>query len=151
MTFSQREEMHGSRSLTSKALQRNWRQRLKHGRHITLDDIAEHLTDILISEGIEVLKLRSESTRSIYLKIDYGVCNTIRISDHYSRRYRYNIGPYIHHFKVERGRYDRYYYQAKRADELARRVLKDRRTLIRRYGRKNYSRYMSMNKEKYHE
>ena len=122
---------------------------MKHGKR-TLEGIAKQLTDILTASGVDILQLRSESTRSIYLKVDYGVCNTIRISDHYSKRYRYNIGPYIKHFKVEHGRYDRYYYQDKRANELARRILKDRRTLQRKYGR-NYRRYMNTNKEKYHE
>lgn len=121
---------------------------MRHGE--TLEDIAEHLTSILTAQGVHILQLRSESTRSIYLKVDYGVCNTIRISDHYSKRYRYNIGPYVKHFGVEQGRYDRYYYQDKRAEELARRILKDRKKLLRRYGR-NYKKFMAMNKEKYHE
>lgn len=121
---------------------------MRHGE--TLEDIAEHLTSILTAQGVHILQLRSESTRSIYLKVDYGVCNTIRISDHYSKRYRYNIGPYVKHFRVEQGRYDRYYYQDKRAEELARRILKDRKKLLRRYGR-NYKKFMAMNKEKYHE
>ena len=125
---------------------------MKHGRRSTrLNDIADYLTETLTAEGVEIFRMESESTRSIYLKIDYGVCNTIRISDHYGRKCRYNIGPYISHFKVEHGRYDRYYYQSKRQDELTRRILKDRRTLLRRYGRKKYLRYMAMNKEKYHE
>jgi len=120
------------------------------GRNIKLSDIADHLTAKLTAHGVEVLRLESRHTESIYLKIDYGVCNTIRISGHYSRKCRYNIGPYVSHFRVEHGRYDRYYYQNKRVDELTRRILKDRRTLQRKYGR-NYRRYMNMNKEKYHE
>lgn len=120
-------------------------------RNINLSDIAEILTNNLTAEGVKILRMESRNTESIYLKIDYGVCNTIRISDHYGKKCRYNIGPYIHHFRVECGRYDRYYYQAKRCNELTRRILKDRRTLVRRYGKKNYDRYMRMNKEKYRE
>ena len=125
---------------------------MKYGRrNIKLSDIADLLTENLTAAGVEVFRMESKNTESIYLKIDYGVCNTIRISGHYSKKCRYNIGPYISHFKVEHGRYDRYYYQSKRCDELTRRILKDRRTLLRRYGRKNYARYMRMNKEKYHD
>lgn len=125
---------------------------MKHGgKNIRLTDIADLLTENLTAEGVEIFRMTSESTSSIYLKIDYGVCNTIRISDHYGRKCRYNIGPYVRHFRVEHGRYDRYYYQTKRVDELTRRILKDRRTLLRRYGRRNYVRYMKMNKEKYHD
>lgn len=120
-------------------------------RNIKLSDIADILTANLTAAGVEVFRMESKNTESIYLKIDYGVCNTIRISGHYSRKCRYNIGPYVSHFRVEHGRYDRYYYQVKRCDELTRRILKDRRTLLRRYGRKTYARYMHMNKEKYHE
>lgn len=125
---------------------------MRHGGKSTkLSEIADYLTANLTAAGVQVIRMESESTKSIYLKIDYGVCNTIRISDHYSRKCRYNIGPYISHFKVEHGRYDRYYYQCKRCDELTRRILKDRRTLLKRYGRRNYVKYMHMNKEKYHE
>lgn len=125
---------------------------MRHGgRSTKLSEIADYLTASLTAAGVKILRMESESTKSIYLKIDYGVCNTIRISDHYSRKCRYNIGPYISHFKVEHGRYDRYYYQSKRCDELTRRILKDRRTLLKRYGRRNYVNYMHMNKEKYHE
>ena len=126
---------------------------MRHGgRNIKLSEIADYLTASLTAAGVDVFRMESESTRSIYLKIDYGVCNTIRISDHYSRKCRYNIGPYISHFKVEHfGRYDRYYYQSKRYEELTRRILKDRRTLLRRYGKRNYMKYLHMNKEKYHE
>lgn len=125
---------------------------MKHGhKSIKLHDIANDLTEALTAAGVKIYRMESKSTQTIYLKIDYGVCNTIRISDHYSKKCRYNIGPYISHFKVEHGRYDRYYYQPKRVSELTRRILKDRRTLLRRYGQRKYHRYMAMNKEKYHE
>lgn len=121
------------------------------GKNIKLSDIADHLQNNLTAAGVEVFRMESKHTESIYLKIDYGVCNTIRISGHYSRKCRYNIGPYVSHFRVEHGRYDRYYYQSKRWNELTRRILRDRRSLIMRYGHYRYARYMQMNKEKYHE
>lgn len=123
---------------------------MKHGkRNIRLTEIADYLTKTLTAEGFKISRIDAKTTPTIYLKLDYGVCNTIRISDHYSWKYRYNIGPYVRKFKVEHGRYDRYYYQPKRMDELARRVLKDKRSLIKRYGRSNYNRWMKENNHDY--
>ena len=61
-----------------------------------LSALAESIARKLIAEGFIVQRYGAYTTSSIYLKLDYGVCNSIRISDHPGKRYlkyRYNIGP----------------------------------------------------------
>ena len=47
-----------------------------------LDNLADYIAKRLISEGFTVQRYNAYTTNSIYLKLDYGVCNSIRISDH---------------------------------------------------------------------
>ena len=59
----------------------------------SLNDIAEAVIDKLRGKVI-IHRYDSYSTNSIYLKFDYGVANSLRISDHDGKRhlkYRFNI------------------------------------------------------------
>ncbi|MFR1638197.1 MAG: hypothetical protein ACLSVD_02925 [Eggerthellaceae bacterium] len=64
------------------------------------------------------------------LKLDCGMCNSIRISDHRGKKhlaYRYNIGPWIKkRWHDHDGRYPRHYYPIDEADVLVANVLRDR-------------------------
>lgn len=57
-------------------------------------DIAEYVQNKLLNLGFIIHRYNAYSTSSIYLKLDYGACNSIRISDHkgYSHlSYKYEI------------------------------------------------------------
>ena len=57
-------------------------------------DIAKYISQELVNKGFIVHRYDSYSTCSIYLKLDYGACNSIRISDHNGYQhlsYKYNI------------------------------------------------------------
>ena len=59
-----------------------------------LNDIANDIIKTLKSIGFVIQRYDAYSTNSIYLKLDYGVCNSIRISDHTGKKYlkyRYNV------------------------------------------------------------
>lgn len=59
----------------------------------TLNDIADAVIENLRGKVI-IHRYDSYSTNSIYLKFDYGVANSLRISDHDGKRhlkYRFNI------------------------------------------------------------
>lgn len=59
----------------------------------SLNDIADAVIENLNGKVI-IHRYDSYSTNSIYLKFDYGVANSLRISDHDGKkhlRYRYNI------------------------------------------------------------
>ena len=47
-----------------------------------INSLADYIANRLISEGFIVQRYNAYTTNSIYLKLDYGVCNSIRISDH---------------------------------------------------------------------
>ena len=59
-----------------------------------LKEIAQYLENKLLEQGFIIHRYDSYSTNSIYLKLDYGVMNSIRISDHKGKQYlsyKYNI------------------------------------------------------------
>ena len=59
-----------------------------------LREIAQYIEYKLLKQGFIIHRYDSYSTCSIYLKLDYGVMNSIRISDHKGKKhlsYRYNI------------------------------------------------------------
>lgn len=110
--------------------------------------IAEYLVSSLLKNGFVIQRYDSYSTNSIYLKLDYGVCNSIRISDHSGKKhlkYRYNIGPHIKKFSKVKDRYDRYYYRADGYKNLIKKILCDRQVKIDRYGKEKYKSYMRKN------
>lgn len=50
-------------------------------------ELADYLCKRLIAEGFAVQRYDAYKTDSIYLKLDFGVCNSIWISDHLGKRY----------------------------------------------------------------
>ena len=94
-----------------------------------LSALAESIARKLIAEGFIVQRYGAYTTSSIYLKLDYGVCNSIRISDHPGKRYlkyRYNIGPFVKEFRTEKDKYDRFYYRADKAKNMLKRIIEVR-------------------------
>lgn len=91
----------------------------------TLQGAAEYLVQRLKAEGFKVQRYDAYSTQSVYLKLDYGVGNSIRISDHLGKRhlaYRYNLveGMGTIHVAPRPGKYPRYFYSfAKMGDMVA--------------------------------
>lgn len=56
----------------------------------------------LKNAGFIIQRVDARTSNSIYLKLDYGVGNSIRISDHKSRKeglvFKYNVGVHIKKF-----------------------------------------------------
>lgn len=111
-----------------------------------LKTIYETLIDILKEEGFILQGYESVTTNSFYLKLDYGVMKTIRISDHPAKshlKYRYNIGP--HHHKKEYVRQtQRFFYPEDAINDLVAQIKSDRRDRMDRYGMKYFD-YMQKN------
>lgn len=83
------------------------------------------------------------STNSIYLKFDYGVANSLRISDHPGKRhlaYRYNIDFSRKHYKIKYSPqgYPRYYYPVSAVDRVVKDILDAKRA--KQYRCKDYER-----------
>ena len=110
-----------------------------------IPEIAQYLCERLIAEGFTVQRYDAYKTDSIYLKLDFGVCNSIRISDHPGKRYlkyRYNIGPFVKEYRYENKRgLPRIYFCQDQAETLIERILKDRESKLKRYGADRYRKY----------
>ena len=98
------------------------------GDHMKLDEIANKIQNKLLNEGFIIHRYNAYSTNSIYLKLDYGVGNSIRISDHRGKRhlqYRYNVlttvkNPYE---KTSAGGYTMLYYNPNSVDDMVRQII----------------------------
>lgn len=111
--------------------------------------LAEKLCKKLNQAGFIVHRYNAETSNSVYLKIDYGVNNCIRISDHIGKahmKYRYNIGPYIKnkHTKPD----GRNYYMPNQVRILVNDIISDRDKKVYQLGMEAY--YELMCEEKAH-
>ena len=62
------------------------------------DVIVKRIAERLLETGVDIRYYSAYSTRSRYMKLDDGVLNTVRVSNHPGKprlRYRYEIGPHI--------------------------------------------------------
>jgi len=111
--------------------------------------IATELQNRLVAEGFIVQRYDAYSTKSIYLKLDYGICNSIRISDHVGKKhlnYMFNLGKNIKEVRHERTEFTRYYYPFKKMDELMSHIMRHRANKKRYHGN-SYSDVMEHNRQ----
>lgn len=112
-----------------------------------IDSIADSLIKFLSRNGFVIQRYDAYSTDSVYLKLDFGVSNSIRISDHLGKeklQYRYNIIIGGKDNIVEE-KYIRYFFNENSIEMLANQILLDRMEKIKKYGRHNYLEYMKNN------
>ena len=83
----------------------------------------------LLDMNFTVHRLDAFTTNSVYLKVDCGVCHSIRVSDHRGKKhlkYRYNIGPFVRKFRSVHDMHRRYYFTVDEVDRLVNFVKYDR-------------------------
>lgn len=119
-----------------------------------LKQIADGLVMQLKALGFVVQRYDAYSTASVYLKLDYGVCNSIRISDHRGKKhlnYRYNLirGCEDTYSETTPQGWARHYYPIEQVQELAMQVLADRAAKLGIHGKERYERLMGANKIKH--
>lgn len=110
--------------------------------------ISETIINTLAGKGFVVQEYKAYGTDSIYLKLDYGVCNTIRISDHKSKDYlcyRYNV---IIDGSVDiiEEKFIRYFFNQDTINNLLNTVLFDRMAKLNKYGLNAYKNFMLKNR-----
>lgn len=113
--------------------------------------IAKILVQKLLDMGFIVHRYNAITTSSIYLKLDYGVCCGIRISNHNGKKkyhYRFNVvkgyvGDKIIYFK----NLISYFYTFEELPQLLVAVKKERETKIKRYCLENYKSYIEKEKQ----
>ncbi|MCM3444010.1 MULTISPECIES: hypothetical protein [Metabacillus] len=110
----------------------------------------KYLIKKLKSEGFVIQKYSSITTNSIYLKLDYGVSNSIRISDHKGKAhlsYKFNLlscCPYNITSVTKDGFY-RHYYPLDEIDEMIQAIVSSRNEKIHQYGEQSYKKWMQIN------
>lgn len=105
-------------------------------------DVAKLLQNELISNGFTVHRYNAYSTDSIYLKVDGGLCKSIRISDHTGKghlRYTYNLLSTVTEFYTkEDSGVNRYYYTYADWHRVLKSVMSVREDLQTRYSKSWY-------------
>ena len=111
--------------------------------------VSNKLIKKLKQKGFQINMYYAYKTKSIYLKLDYGVCGAIRISDHIGKKrycYKFNVinkytGPKI---VKDRG-YVRFFYNYGDTEKLMHDVDAEKKNKINKYGLYNYKKYMDIN------
>lgn len=91
--------------------------------------LADEIQEKLLDMGFTVHRLDAVTTDSVYLKVDCGVCHSIRVSDHMGKRhlkFRYNIGTFVRKFRSVHDMHRRYYFTVDEVDRLVDLVKRDR-------------------------
>lgn len=110
----------------------------------------EYLVSELKRLGFSIMRYHSMSTNSVYIKIDYGIAHSIRLSDHEGKKrlkYRYNVltnSKKKNPHRIKEGRLNRYYFPPTRngLDILVGLICGVRSRKIAKYGERNYKKYM---------
>lgn len=114
-------------------------------------EISDKLIKELKEKGFLIHKYYAKTTKSIYLKLDYGVCCGIRISDHNGKKkykYKFNlIKQYNGPKEVIDREYIRLFYDYNNTKELIEDVQNERKSKINKYGLNNYKEYMKINSQ----
>lgn len=116
-----------------------------------IKDVAAEIEKRLLAAGVVLQRYNAYSTASIYLKFDYGLANSIRISDHTGKKhlsYMFNIGSDIEAPRTVKDTFTRYYYPISAIDEVVEHILRHRMRKITQLGNfDNYSAEMLIAKE----
>lgn len=116
---------------------------------MNIEDIALFIQERLLYSGFILQRYDSYTTNSIYIKLDYGVMNSIRISDHRGKKhlkYRYNLLEDRKRVnRHDNGKYSRNFYGFEHVHEMLMDIYADKLDRLTRYGPENYSRYMMEN------
>jgi hypothetical protein len=114
-----------------------------------LQNIADLLIKTLKKNGFTIHRYDAYSSNSIYLKLDYGVCNSIRISDHTGKaylKYRYNFILNGVPYEEVMDKYPRFYYNESTINQMIEKIKKDKRDIVQQYGMSNYNKFVNQNK-----
>lgn len=113
---------------------------------MSIKDYMHKLLDDLDCHGFVLQYYEAYSTNSCYIKLDYGVSNSIRISDHKGKDkypYRFNLMIDLDKSYEEKGRY---YYCTNDYNKMLCDIMKFKEKQLNEYGFSYYE-YMLKNKK----
>lgn len=120
-----------------------------------LNYLANYITAYVKRFGIHILRYDSKTTESIYLKFDYGVSGSLRLSTHSGKdglRYTFNIikgikNPYKEKCKASRGfSFERYFYTDILYKNVAKDIVRYKQYKLDKYGEAKYFEYINNKK-----
>ena len=115
----------------------------------TADVIVERIAKQLLEAGVDIRYYSAYSTDSRYIKLDDGVLNTVRISNHPGKPrlcYRYEIGPHIKKREtVMKNGYPSHLYPEADIDILIGDILAERMHRINVWGESRYASFREKN------
>jgi hypothetical protein len=110
-------------------------------------EVADFVTEYMKKAGVVVQRYDALSTLSVYLKFDYGICNSMRISDHRGKdnlTYKYNVRTDVEaYYSNGEGATEHNFFPIDQAEAACRLILINRFRKIGRYGFEWYQRTMS--------
>jgi hypothetical protein len=110
-------------------------------------DAADFVTEYMKQAGLDVMRYDSMSTLSVYLKFDYGVAHSMRISDHRGKAnltYKYNIRTDVTEYerRVTPEGIEHNFFPINQLQEACRMILIAKYRKIAKYGEESYFRFM---------
>lgn len=113
--------------------------------------LAEYIVNELKRRGYVILYYEAKTSNSIYLKIDYGVGKSIRISDHEGigkLKYKYNVRTdKTEYEEYTEDRVKRFFYPIFELDKLLNQIDRTKKEMLETYGESNYKKIMQKEKE----
>lgn len=105
-----------------------------------IKQMAKYIQKQLIQKGFIIQRLDAQTTKSVYLKLDYGLCNSIRISDHTGKKefsYRFNIlrempQKSVHYFN--NGKFPRNFYSFDMVDKMIEDIVARKDEQLKKFG-----------------
>lgn len=114
-----------------------------------INSFAKKMVKRLKQEGFTIQYYHARSTNSVYLKLDYGMGHSIRISDHKGKhhlKYRYNLVMYGNKPRKCISKFGpRYFAPFKNMEYMVGIIKKDKFDLISRIGNDKYEEGMKLN------
>lgn len=111
-----------------------------------MEEVFRRIVEELKKYNFVISTYHSYTTSSIYIKLDYGVANGIRIADHKGKKkykYRYNVMNDLEADYMEKdGGYERFYYRPKHIGKMINKIVTDKEEKMKKYGIGNYLKYM---------
>lgn len=107
-----------------------------------LEEAADLIIQRALDKGIIIHRYDAVTSKSIYIKFDYGVANSLRISDHdgYGHlKYRFNLLDTRRGKKVINDTHPRFYYGMDAIDILLRDIMQSRNDKMKSFGDKYYT------------
>ena len=117
------------------------------------ESVAYRVIDELLRQHIKVHAYRSVSSDSIYIKLDAGVCGSVRVSDHRGKeklKYKFNVDLSLSkqtRYVTHKMGYTRFYYSSDNLNLMFSDIAEVRANKMEQYGLDRYESFVERNIE----